>query len=491
MNPARLTFAAALVLCGLTAGCSGGARPQKQAGSALWLSRESGEFTAEAQARLAALGLKEIYLDAAEIEWQGNPHLRRIAPPAIPRRTPTTLVVYGGWSPGDRPPDGLATALLNELSSLRVEAEQRGLVVVGYHFEVDPGDDAESFGKTLGRLRTLLGIQYFVSAGLRREALEGPDAQAIAAGVDYVVSRIYGQRPGEAEDPTAWDLQEVEKSFRRLEGLGCPYFTGAVTLGTASLRGRAGDTRAFTTALSLGELIQRRNLELKPGFSLQGIDRQVWEFVATGPAHVGAWDLAPGDSVRIVRTATPLLEEFRRRVGAWDSSRRLGDVLYRLRREEERLSLSVDNLADVLAPDATQPVLELALEKDSASARRWLVRLRLANKSSESTDLAFFDSNYVQLEVAGATIGEVKPGEFHRFELFADGEKGTMRAFREADTVRLYLPLLEENRAVGSGTVELKLAARAPVLKISASFLLIDGQTLTVEPQVWDFDKKP
>lgn len=440
MKSARLALATVSVLCWLSVGCFGGARPQKQPGAALWLTRESGELTAEAQTRLADLGLKEIYLDAAEIEWRGNPHLRRIEAPTIPPRTPTTLVIYGGWSPGDRPPDGLATALLNELSGLRVNAEQRGLKVVGYHFEVDAGNHATSFGKSLGRLRTLLGSQYFVSAGLRRQALEGPDAQAIAAGVDYVVSRIYGQRPGEAEDPTAWDLEEVEKSFRRLEGLGCPYFTGAVTLGTASWRARGGETRAFTTELSLGELIHRRNLELKPGFSLEGIDRQVWEFVATGPARVRAWDLAAGESVRIVRTATPLLEEFRRRVGAWESSRRLGDVLYRLRRDDERLSLSVDNLADVLDPDATEPLLDLRLEKESATASQWRVRLHLANKGTESTDLAFFDSNYVQLEVNGATIGEVSPGEFHRFELLADGEQGTMRAFREANMVRLFCP---------------------------------------------------
>ena len=110
--------------------------------------------------------------------------------------------------------------------------------------------------------------------------------------------------------------------------------------------------------------------ELKPGFSLQGIDRQVWEFVARGPARAGPWNLATGDSIRVVRTATPFLEEFRRRLGAWESTHRLGDVLYRLRRDEERLSLSVDNLAEVLAPDAAAPILDLTLERVSASAGR-------------------------------------------------------------------------------------------------------------------------
>ena len=486
----RVLLLICMIAAGLAGGgCFGGSRPQKAAGSALWLTKDAGVLDPATQSRLAALGLKEVYLDAAEIEWRGNPHLRRVEAPPIPRNTPTTLVIRGGWSPGDRPPDGLATALLSEVSGLRVEAESRGLKVVGYHFEVDPGDAAESLGKSLGRLRTLLGSGYFVSAGFGRKALATPAAKTVAASVDFVVSMIYGQRPGEVEDPTAWDLEAVEESFRQLEALGRPYFTGAVTLGTASWRGRGGESRAVSTAFALGDLIRTRNLELKPGFSLQGIDRQVWEFVARGPAHAGEWDLATGESIRIVRTATPFLEEFRRRLGAWESPRRLGDVFYRLRRDDERLSLSIENLADVLAPDAAAPVLEVALEKVASAGNRWLIKVRLANRSSESTDLAYFDSNFVELRVAGATIGEVHPGDFQRTELLVDGEKGTMRAFREANTVRLYLPLLEEQREVASGTIELKLAQRTPVTTISASFLLADGHSLAIEPRDWQFDQ--
>ncbi len=477
------------LLAGTVGGCLGGARPEKAAGSALWLTRDSGEFTAAAQTRLAALGLKEIYLDAAEVDWDGGVRLRRIKAPAIPRRTPTTLVVSGVWLPGDRPPEQLATALLSELSSLRIEAEQNGLLVTGFHFAVEPGDNADSLGKTLARLRTTLANNLFLSASLGRKTLEGPGAKAIANGVDYVVSLLYGQRPGEAEDPTAWDLEAVEANFRRLEALDRPYFTGAVILGTATWRGRDGKNKGFTTMLALGDLVGARNLELTPGFSLLGIDRQVWEFVARGRAHAGEWTLAPGESIRVVRSATPFMEEFRRRVGAWESPSQLGEVFYRLPREGERLSLSVDNLVDVLAPDAAAPALDIALERVASADRRWLVKVHLANRSSESTDLAFFDSNFVQLAVAGATIGDVEPGEFQRFELLADGEKGTMRAFREADTLRLFLPLVEEHREAASGTIELKLTQRVPVVTISANFLLADGRTLAIAPQDWQFEK--
>lgn len=488
MTPLRRTLPVLCVFSGLAAGCLGGSRPEKAGGSALWLTSDSGAFDAATQSRLSELGTKEVYLDAAELDWNGGVRLHRIKAPAIPRRTPTTLVISGRWLSGDRPPEQLSTALLSELSGLRIVAEQDGLLVTGFHFEVEPGASAESYANTLKRLRSGLGKSTYLSAGLDRRALEGPHAQAIADAVDYFVCMIYGQRPGEAEDPTAWDLQAVEENFRRLEALGRPYFIGAVTMGTATLRGRSGETKATSTAFSLRELIQARNLELKPGFSLQGIDRQVWEFVARGPGQVGEWSLATGDSIRVVRTATPFLEELRRRIGASESPNRLGEIFYRLRRENERLSLSIDNLADVLAPDAAAPVLELAVEKVSASEHRWLVKLRLANRSSESTDLAYFDSNFVLLEVAGATIGGVEPGEFQRFELLADGEKGTMRSYREANAVRFFLPLVEEHQEAASGTIELKLAQRTPKITLSANFLLADGKALTVAPREWQFD---
>ena len=91
--------------------------------------------------------------------------------------------------------------------------------------------------------------------------------------------------------------------------------------------------------------------------------------------------------------------------------------------------------------------------------------------------------------MAGATIGDVEPGDFQRVELLVDGEKGTMRAFRQANTVRLFLPLLEESQQVASGNIELRLAQRTPATTISASFLLADGRALSLEPREWQFDK--
>ena len=97
--------------------------------------------------------------------------------------------------------------------------------MVGFTSRSNPATAPKAWRRSLGRLRTLLGKSYFVSASLGRKALGGTDAQAIADGVDYVVCMIYGQRPGEAEDPSAWDLERSRSdsgSSRRCSGPTSP-----------------------------------------------------------------------------------------------------------------------------------------------------------------------------------------------------------------------------------------------------------------------------
>jgi len=487
MNGQWLAKGAGWVVLAVLAGCLGAERPTKPPGSALWLGEESGELASGTQIRLGELGVREIFLQAAELGWSAGPRLTRRSWPRVPRRTPTTLVVEGDWRPGESHAEQVAERLTVAIKSLRIEAEQAGMLPVGAHFRVAPRDQGEHFAQTLGELRRSLGSQLFLSAEIDRAWLGTPLAAKVAAEVDFIVCFLYGQRPEEAEDPKAWDLAEVEANHRRLAELRRPYLVGAVVLGTATWRSRDGAAKGTTTELALGQLLAARGLELQAGFSLQGIDRQVWEFAAKAPAQVAGWRLAAGERIRVVRTATAYVEEFRRRLGAWESSHRLGEIYYRLPRASERLSLSAENLIDVLSPSAAQPALELALEVLERSERRWMVRLTLRNPSSENTEIAFLESNFAELRTAGAIIGEVDPGQFQRVEVLFGEERNTMRAMRQADRVRLYLPLLEGGQEAASGPIELRLAGRtAPQLTTSAAFLMPDGRRLELAPQSWE-----
>ncbi len=487
MSGQSLAKGVGCALLAVLAGCLGAERPVKPPGSALWLAEESGELAPGTQIRLGELGVREIFLQAAELGWVGEPRLTRRSWPQVPRRTATTLVVEGDWRPGDRRAEQVAERLAVAIKSLRIEAEQAGMLPVGVHLRIAPRDQGEHFAQTLGKLRRALGSQLFLSAEIDRAWLGTPLAASVAAEVDFVVGFLYGQRPGEAEDPKAWDLAAVEANHRRLAELERPYLIGAVVLGTATWRTREGAARGTSTELSLGQLLAARGLELQTGFSLQGIDRQVWEFAAKAPSQVAEWRLAAGDRIRVVRTATAYVEEFRRRLGAWESSHRLGEIYYRLPRPSERLSLSAENLIDVLSPSAAQPALELALDVLERGDRRWKVRLTLRNPSSENTEVAFLESNFVELRATGAILGEVDPGQFQRVEVLFGEEKNTMRAMRQADRVRLYLPLLEGGQEAASGPIELRLSGRsAPELTTRAAFLLPDGRRLELAPQSWE-----
>jgi hypothetical protein len=480
-------LAGAVFACGLLAGCFGRGAEPKRAGSALWLTADSAELTRAEQAELALAGLTEVYLDGGEIEWNGLPVLRRLALGKVPSRTPATLVVSGAWLPGEREPLEVAGALESELQALRIEAEQAGLLVVGFHFDISPGERAEHFAKTLAALRRKLRGKAYLSVGLARRDLAGEAAKKIAASCDFVSSFVYGQMPGEPEDPEAWDLQEVEKTFHRLEALGKPYLTGVITVGAATLLQGGKTAATVTTRMSLGELVANRRLELRPGFSLQGVDRQLFEFVAVEPTTAGGLALARGDAVRVVRTATPLVEELRRQTGAWESPLRLGDLYYRLPGAEERLSLTARNFATVLGPGSSEPQLALALERKTAAPKRWLLTARLENRSSEASDLAYFDSNYLEVAVQGAVIIDADPGDFRRVDLFHDGERGTMQALRAANQARFYLPLLEGHQSARTGEIELRFEEGEPSALISASFLLPDGHVLATQPIAWSF----
>jgi hypothetical protein len=476
------------------AGCFGADAPRKGRLSALWLAPRSAAVDAGTLARLEALGLSELFVEAAALEWSGaEPRfvIGRLTPAA--RRLPVTLVVTGDWPAAELRPPHVSDRLHGEVDRLRIAAERAGLLAVGIHFDVAaPADRLESYGETLTRLRKSLEGRLFLSADVERQQLGDSRLAAVARGVDFLVCFLYGQRSGEREDPSAWDLQSVEGNVQLLERLARPYLLGAVTLGTATLRGRDGLARASGTEGDLRALVDNPKLELKPGFSLEGVDRQILEFVARSPTAVGGWSLAAGDSVRVVKTATPFLEEFLRRTGAWESPNRLGDLFYRQPAATERLSVGAAGLEAALAPSSAQPALALELERRFRSERSWRVRVRLRNTGSEPTDLAYFDTNYVELRIAGGTVGDVEPGEFRRFELLFEGtEKGTMRALRTPDTVRLFAPMVDGGEVYESGEVELRLGGPDPVLTISATFLLPEGRLLATEPVEWTFEEAP
>jgi hypothetical protein len=486
-----LRFAGALICATTTFACLGNRREARAPGAAVWVGIASESPPPQALERLAAQGVADYFVEAARLDWSGGrPVIEKLTAPRLSRRERTSLVVSGAWASGEVDAEEAAAELARAIQGLVIAAESAGRAPIGIHFDLEVVGAPAAYASTLEALRDELDGRLELSASFGPGQLADPEAaRRLAEPLDFVVAFLYGQRPGVSEDARAWDLQSVEAGVRELERLDRPYYLAAVTVGTASWRARGGSVQATSSSLDLSALVRESRLELKRGFSLEGIDRQVYEFRARAPVEVGGWKLAASDSVRVVRAATSNVEEFLRRCGAWGAERLLGPLFWRLPEPGERLALTAANLADALAPSPSQPQLELVVERDADAQRDWRLRLTLVNHNDEASDLAFFDANWVELSVQGARIADVHHGQFARFELYHEGERATMRALREADTVRFWAPIIEGRQRMMSGPIQLVRTGKTPpAIRTTGRFILTDGSMIEIVSRDWTFE---
>ncbi|MCP3963507.1 MAG: hypothetical protein GY719_37200 [bacterium] len=477
-----------LLVCALLLGaCPEAWQPREKArGSALWLGTRSVPLEASDLARLTDAGVGEVFFHAARLEpfKPGGP-LIPIEAPTPPPSMPATLAVAGEWTSGEDPA-ALADRVVESLRQLRFDIEDRGGVPAGLHFDLSAVDSFESYAEFLTRLRKELDRNLFLSTSLKRDWLDEPGVEQVARAVDFVVPFLYGQRVDETEDGKAWDFVELEIKLQKIEHWGTPYMIGVIELGTATHLGVKGAVKARTTRLSLQEMLWNRDLKLRPGFSLEGVNRRVYAVGAERATRVGKWELKSGEGVRVVRAATSDIEELTRLVDAWEVPNHLGQVYYRLPSEEEKLSLTLENLLNALDPSPASPELEFGVSLQRRTGRGWLMRFSIENTNGEITELSLIDSNYVQITALnGEFSARVKAGDFYRYELYKTQAGGEPRRdIRRPDLLRFHLPILEGRQQLTSGDVEVKVKG-TPELELEGQFLLPDGRTLKVGPAIW------
>jgi len=475
-----------LLVALLAAGCDGrfNARP-RPAASALWLSAGAPAPEAGTLARLQALGVSELFVEVGHLEPDREQPLVHLPIPELPAATAITLVVTGTWD-GSGVRDRLVPMLASDVRQLRFEAEARGLVPVGVHLDLTGIRDLGTYAAFLGELRKLGDRSLFLSSSLPRSWMSRPGIEKVVEATDAVVAFLYGQRPTEREDPAAWDFAHLERDLERLEQMGGRYFLGLTTLGVAYRQGgRNSASRQSTSEAMLRDFLWDPRFTLKPGFSLEGINRMVYSVESERPFEVAGWQLAAGETVRLVRPATAHLEELVRLSGAWQLPHLLGTVYYRVPRPRERLSLTPDNIIAALEPTPATPVLTLETQIQRATGRGYLFRFAVVNRSAEMTELSVLDNNILQIETDRGTIGRVQTGDFERFGFFDRQADGSLApTFRQSRIIQLHLPILEGAQTAHSGDIEI-LARGEPTLRLEAWFILPDGRTLRLEPQRW------
>lgn len=487
---AAVRFAAAALLAVACSACGGGEeRPAKAPAPAVWCRPSTlaslglGDLD-----RLREAGVRELFVEAARLDWRGGgePQLIAASELVAPRRLPATLVISGDWpAPGifADDPAGAARRLGERLRSLALAAEGGGLLPVGFHFAPRVATEAGALGgfaAVLGALRREVDRSIFVSADLDPSLLTDPDAARLAGAVDFLVVFLYGTRPGGADGPApaaAWDLETVARGARSADALGAPFFVGAGTLGVAEVVDGRGAPVSATTRVSLGRLVGDPALALSLSTVLQGGQRRLDVFEATRATRIEGMAVEAGQRIRAERPAPGDLLELTRRLAALGLPHHLGTVYYRLAAADERLSLPVGQLASSIAGEEPPPGLELSVTA-TGEGRRWAVAVVLANRGELATGVALVENNYVELKISGSTFGAVDPGGFRRYALESGGRGvSNMRELRNADTLKLFVPVVEAGESVASGAIEVQATgAGDPEVIAGGRFILASGQ---------------
>ena len=476
---------AGLVVLLVILGCVGGpGRKAKEPTSMLWVEpAQVAQVDAALLDELAGTGVRELFVPLAHLEsGEGGPLLRDSVP-ELPASTRLTLVVRGPLATGEAASE-MATGVAASVQQMLFDVESRGLVPIGVHFDLSAGPSLEDATAFFKQLRQELDPSFFVSSSLDRSWYDDPELRSLIKAVDFVVPFLYGQRDGEEELAEAWDFAVARERLAQLEELGARYVLGWSGLGSVTHTDRQGRVKNATTQHSLAPFMWNRDLELKRGFTLEAKNRRVYTLVAQKTTRAGGWKMETQDEVRLVRPMTTDLDKLLGIVAEGQYAGLLGQLYYRLPAPAERLSITVENVLNALGEGPIVPDLTFDVQVGRRTRRGAIYRFVISNANGETTEFSLLDNNFLQIKAEPDAFGNVDVGDFYRYDLLRLAKDGKyQRMYRNANAIRLHIPILEGQQSVESGNVEIH--QRNPTLELKAKFMMPDGRTVEFGPLTW------
>lgn len=475
-----------LLLAGSMWSCSDTSeRPtRKSVSAAVWVNSSSEALQPNVVSALKEAGVEELFVQAARFDAASGEVVPTTEQVTWPGSISCTIAISGNFR-GTEDPAATADRILETFRELQSKIEQDDNLVVGLHLDFTTVDSFEAYGLLLQELRKKLSQKLFLSVTVQRSWLGNELLKPTLESADFFVPFLFGQRIDEKEEPAAWDLASIERSLHAADALERPYLMGIIDLGTATWSNKAGAVKERVTRISMKELVRNPDLQLRPGFSLEGTNRRVYTFEAQKPSNAAGWSLASGDTVRIVRVAASDLEELLRRLDLWANPNRIGQLYYRIPNSEERLSFGAESLAAALKMDSKSLDLSCEVAVQRRTGRGWLVRFSLINSSGGFSELALLDNNFLEVQIESGYFGtKASAGDFQRYDLLKEINGNRERTFRSPDILRLYAPMLEGQQQVVSGDIEV-ITSSAPTFRISGSFLLPEGKDLMLGPFIY------
>lgn len=496
----------ALLVAPLAVACGGDTEGRtRPSGDAVWLAPESGGLGRADLRRLERAGLTDVFVEAGEVVWRGavpevEGALRRPAR-RLPEGSPVTLVLGGSLAGGAYDPVRAAEVLADAAEDLRLRAGARGLVPRGVHLALgaELGGDLGRYHETVRHLRAILPRSVALSVAYEPGWARVDGGDDLARAADFLVVSAHGHRPDDPDDPTAWSSETVAQALAPVGDLEVPFLVVVRGLGWASHLGSEGPPLDTTTRIGLKPLVDDPDLRWVANASLgETLGRVAYTFQVTQPTRVGDWNLAAGEQIRVVRVAPGQIQELDRQLGERFAGYR-GRLFYRLPDPAEKLTPDADELAAAFAHQPASPVLRARVVVNSRSANRAVLGVELVNASSQDTDLAVTDWNYVEVRASEGYLRRVEVGEFTRYDNWRGDQParpGTP-GWREPDAVRFYVPMVGGDERLTGGEVELLFPAsaggsgRRATVRVGGQFLLPDGRILELPTVEKPLDELP
>ncbi|HEY6051054.1 MAG TPA: hypothetical protein VIZ58_07380, partial [Thermoanaerobaculia bacterium] len=397
------------------------------AGDAVWLADGSDDGGGETEAAISRGGFGSVFLPVTRLVREGDRwNAVPIAPPAAPfAKLPVTLVI----SADDAAAAALAApqgpAPLADAAWLATKAALRDGAkygrVRGIHLDVPfAAANAEALGSLLQVIRSKLPREILLTQSLRvspgaeqREAMRKAGEAS-----DGWVAFLFGE--GGVADAAAADALER------------PWLAAFSPAAVGRVRSGDSDERVVPESV-LALLTDDPHVEFSHDLTLKEESASAFLLTPHAPVSTGGFSFRPGDRVAFRQ---PSLSDMVYRFGADLAGKRLvrGRVVLLSGRNERQRIFTAAALADILLGRPLNTDLRVSIEASKAA-----VTLAAENPTPNAS-IVSRTSNWVEIELPGGGISDVKAGGFDRFEVF--GPEGGAVTLGRATRVRFFETLV-------------------------------------------------
>jgi hypothetical protein len=413
--------------------------PRLPASDSVWFEEGVAEGAPETETDLSSGGFGSVFLPAAVLVRDGTRWASKeaVPPPGRPfDKLPVTLVISAGEEARKALSDpGTASALGDAAwlaAKAAINAGPRFGRVRGIHLDVAfAPQDALAYAALLQAVRTKLPPTMLLTWSLRFAPSEEqlPALRNVAAVADGAVAFVFGE--GAAADPAATDR------------MGFPWLAACAP----AARGRSAAAEGEEGTLPervLASLTDDARVEFANDMTFKEESASTFLLTPHEALAVGEFRFQPEEKIRFRQ---PSLSDMIYRLGAGLAGRphfRGRVVLVSGRREADRI-FTLAALNDILLGHPLDPDLRVSIGAVPGG-----VTVAAENPTPHAS-LVSRTSNWVEVDLPGADIVDVKPGGFDRYEVF--GQQGEPVTLRRGVRLRFFETLVSPLEKIEPATI--------------------------------------